>query len=261
MTWAAFSASRRGGRHVRDDRPNQDAHRTLTGEYGAVIAAADGHGHPSHPRSGIGALRAVETITALLEALLPELRDVTAAEALVRDEVGPALVAGWRTGVEEHAEAEPFAEQEAPRSPEETWLRYGTTVLAAAANDSVVVLAQIGDGDVVVVSDTGEVWQPLPEDELLDGVRTTSLCQPDPLESLRVVALPAGQVRLVYACTDGFGKPQLHDQWWRQVGIELTERTAEHGADWLAERLPGWLIEPAEVGGDDTTMAVLVAIS
>ena len=139
--------------------------------------------------------------------------------------------------------------------------RRHTTVLAAAANDSVVVLAKLGDGDVVVVSDTGEVWQPLPEDELLDGVRTTSLCQPDPLESLRVVALPAEQVRLAYLCTDGFGKPQMDDQWWRQVGSELVQRAAEHGTDWLTERLPGWLEEPAEVGGDDTTMAVLVATS
>lgn len=78
---------------------------------------------------------------------------------------------------------------------------------------------------------------------------------------LRYVALPATDVRVAYVCTDGFGKPQLDEQWWRQVGTELDQRAAQHGPGWLAERLPGWLEEPATVGGDDTTMAVLVSAS
>lgn len=261
MTWVALSASQIGSRHVRDGRANQDAHLTTTSTYGAVAAAADGHGHHAHPRSGTGALLAVRHLTELLETALPELTTVTVAETIVRDRIGPALVAAWRAAVEADAAAEPFPSGEHPDGPEETWLRYGTTVLALAATHEVVVVLQLGDGDAVVVSDTGEVRSPLPPDELLDGVRTTSLCQPDPLASLRVVALPAAEVRLAYVCTDGFGKPQLDRHWWHQVGTELAQRAAEHGPGWLAERLPGWLEEPAAVGGDDTTMAVLVGTS
>lgn len=257
MNWTAVSATQTGARHHRDERPNQDAHLTCVRNYGATVVVADGHGHRAHPRSGVGSALAARHLSELLDGALPGLTDVATAETSVRDQIGPALVAAWRSSVEAHAAAHPFS-ADAPRDAEETWLRYGTTLVAMAANADVVVVVQLGDGDAVVVSDSGEVLRPLPEDELLDGVRTTSLCQPDPLASLRVVALPAARMRLGYVCTDGFGKPQLDDSWWRQVGTELADRATEHGADWLAEKLPGWLTEPAEVGGDDTTMAVLL---
>src|SRR5690606_28931324 len=153
MTWAALSASQIGSRHVRDGRANQDAHLTTTSTYGAVAAAADGHGHHAHPRSGTGALLAVRHLTELLETALPELTTVTVAETIVRDRIGPALVAAWRAAVEADAAAEPFPSGEHPDGPEETWLRYGTTVLALAATHEVVVVLQLGDGDAVVVSD------------------------------------------------------------------------------------------------------------
>ncbi|WP_110207586.1 protein phosphatase 2C domain-containing protein [Nocardioides daejeonensis] len=261
MTWSALSASHLGSTHLRDGRPNQDAHVAYTDAYGAVAVVADGHGHRAHPRSGTGATLATQVLLGLLAETLPELTDPATAAELLRDRVGPELVRAWRAAVEADAVAEPWPEGQDPVGTEETWLRYGCTVVALAATDTVVAVLQLGDGEAVVVDRAGTSQRPLPEDELLDGVRTTSLCQPDPLGSLRITVLPAVEVRVGYVCTDGFGKPQLdHDGWWRQVGRELAERSVEHGVAWLAERLPGWMEEPATVGGDDTTMAVLVQL-
>jgi hypothetical protein len=120
-------------------------------------------------------------------------------------------------------------------------------------------VAQIGDGDAVVVSTTGRAFLPLPDDPELDGQRTTSLCQPDPLRSLRCAGLDASKdVALGFLCTDGFSSPQLDRHgWWQPVGTELLEHLRENGVEWVTAKLPGWLTEPALLGGDDTTLAVL----
>ena len=119
---------------------------------------------------------------------------------------------------------------------------------------------QIGDGDTVVVDGSGNASRPLPEDPDLDGVSTASLCQPNPLQSLRAAALDVRQsdVVLAFQCTDGFGSSRVDAEgWWRQTGEELVRFSRERGFDWVAGRVPGWLEEPAAVGGDDTTLALM----
>ena len=63
---------------------------------------------------------------------------------------------------------------------------------------------------------------------------------------------------LAFQCTDGFGSSRVDATgWWQQTGEELVRFGREHGLGWVAEQLPGWLVEPAQVGGDDTTLAIL----
>jgi hypothetical protein len=128
-----------------------------------------------------------------------------------------------------------------------------------ATGDLVGVL-QIGDGDAVVVTAAGQALRPVPEDPALDGTRTTSLCQPDPVDALRIGALDAAAADVVlgYLCTDGFSTSRVdRDGWWQQTGAELVSFAREHGFAWIGERLHGWLEEPAQIGGDDTTLALL----
>lgn len=253
--WTVLSGTQIGSVHVRDGRPIQDAVRTWSEGDTAVVAVADGHGHHDHFRSDVGARVAVDAAVEALLAALPTLADAAGAEQTLPG-VAARAVEAWTTGVREHAAATPF-EAGAPADP----LRpYGTTLLAMAATGSALSLFQIGDGDTVVVDSSGRSTRPLPEDPEADGVTTASLCQPHPLRSLRtaVVDLRQQDVVLAFQCTDGFGSSRVDAQgWWRQTGEELVRFGREHGFGWIGEQLPGWLVEPAQVGGDDTTLALI----
>lgn len=263
--WHVAAASQVGSVHVRDHRPCQDAAAVWTDGARAVVAVADGHGHRDHFRSDVGAELAVD---AALEVLRGHLDATDAADAaggagaVDAGRLAAEIVARWRERVGAHAAAHPWPAGDS--APGSDGLRpYGTTLVAVAVVGGVVVVLQVGDGDVVVVDGTGRAHRPLPDDPALDGVRTHSLCQPDPLSGLRSAVLAVGGpgepgIALVYLCTDGFGVARVETDWWRTTGEQLHELTRRHGVDWVAERLPGWLEEPARVGGDDTTLALLV---
>lgn len=260
--WTTLSGTRIGSVHVRDGLPLQDAVLTWSDGGAAVLAVADGHGHRLHFRSDTGAALAAVSAVEELRRAVPRLTDPETAADVVTA-AGRTIVASWRDKVAHHREANPYSEAEltGQGAAEDPLRAYGTTLLAAAAVGDLLVFLQIGDGDSVVVDARGEASRPLPEDPDLDGVHTSSLCQPDPLSALRVAVVDAAveDVVLAFLCTDGFGGSRVDaDGWWRQTGEQLVDFSRTRGLEWVREQLPGWLEEPARVGGDDTTMAIVV---
>ena len=253
--WTPLSGTQIGSVHVRDGRPIQDAVRTWVDGDTAVVAVADGHGHHEHFRSDVGARLAVDAAVDALVGKLPELADPAAAELAITA-IAAHAVETWTAGVRQHAAGNPFP----GGAPRDQLRPYGTTLLAMAAVGDSLTLFQIGDGDTVVVDGSGRASRPLPEDPDADGVTTASLCQPNPLKSLRAGAIDTLEtdVVLAFQCTDGFGSSRVDAAgWWQQTGEELVRFGREHGLGWVAEQLPDWLVEPAQVGGDDTTLAIL----
>lgn len=259
--WQATAASVTGSRHRLEGAAAQDAYLTWAGPAGAVVAVADGHGHPQHFRSGLGARLAAGIACDLLATAAVTFADPEQTSALLRDRIGPALVEGWVAACLTDARRDPLPGIAADASETDRLRPYGSTVVAMAATASVLAVLQLGDGDAVVADRSGTVWRPLPEDDELDGVRTTSLCQPDPLRSLRSTALSVAEqdLALAFVATDGFGAPQEDAQtWWVEVGTQLLDHLEQHGHEWITGRLAAWLEEPAEYGGDDTTLGVLL---
>jgi hypothetical protein len=247
-----------GSVHVRDELPLQDSVHSWRDGPQAVVAVADGHGHKAHFRSDTGSALAAVSAVEELRRILPDLTDPEAAGDQVVA-AAAAIVDTWVAKVEHHIEANPYGPGDDvvfgdPLRP------YGTTLLAAAVNDGLMVFLQIGDGDSVAVSSRGEAFRAVPDDPGLDGVHTPSLCQKDPLRSLRtsVVDTRVEDVVLAFLCTDGFGTSRVDaDGWWRQTGEQLVDFTRTRGLGWVEAQLPEWLEEPARIGGDDTTMAII----
>ena len=73
--WRVSGTSVQGARHRVHGQRCQDAVAVYTNPAMAVVAAADGHGHPRHARSDEGAAIAVEVLVSLLQSLGSDLLD------------------------------------------------------------------------------------------------------------------------------------------------------------------------------------------
>jgi hypothetical protein len=142
--------------HERSGAPNQDAVATgLVDGGGLVIALADGHGASRHVRSDRGAAIAVEF--AIEQARSAVFARHSAEHPLVA--ATDRILAGWRARVLDDYQARPFTEQERRRAgvdlDDAPLIAYGATLLISVLAADQVHLAQIGDGDIVVVTEQG----------------------------------------------------------------------------------------------------------
>jgi serine/threonine protein phosphatase PrpC len=251
-----------GASHRRRGAANQDAIGWAgAGDSSLVVAVADGHGSSSCFRSDIGAALAIQ-------AAVTTLRDFAArcpgyeAAASAALEIPARIVNRWRELVNDHASAAPFREAEARSNGRDgsPWRAYGSTLLAVVAALTHVIYVQLGDGDILVVSDAGAVTRPWPRDARLLGVETTSLCGPDAAGETRVTVEPhaGASPAMVLLATDGYANSFREDHGFLRTGEDLLEMVRETGIDGVERNLESWLNEASELGsGDDITLAVL----
>jgi hypothetical protein len=270
VPWVVFAASTRGAAHDATGLPNQDAHASVSvAEAPVVVAAvADGHGHFRHFRARRGAELAVAVACRCAQGLGPQFEALGApAEraAFARSSLVPAVVEGWRDAVAADHAGSPFTrEEDAVRvaSDDDPVVAYGTTLLLAVLAEHWVLVAQIGDGDVIALRADGEVVVPVPGDPTLDGQYTTSLCQETAVRSFRIAVIDQSDTPLLalMVATDGFGNAQASDPWPPAVGADIVSMLRSHGGAWVGEQLPAWTERCAskEGSGDDTTVVLAV---
>ena len=266
--WQAVTATERGAAHRAAGLPNQDAvavHPVPPG--GLVAAVADGHGHSRHFRSARGARLAVSIACQAAREFAARPGGLPgpgeAAEELRRVLV-PGIVTRWREAVHRDVAAEPFtAAEDTVRRADDVTIPYGTTLLLAIGLGERLLLAQIGDGDIVCIRPDGTALLAVPGDPLLDGRHTTSLCSPDAAGSFRVAAVDLAGTAVLGAllATDGYGNAQVAQVWESVVSADLARLISTEPRSWLAGQLPLWAARCASVDGsaDDTTLALLIA--
>lgn len=267
--WRVFGRSVRGTSHRRRQIPNQDAFDWATTQQGhLILAVADGHGSSACFRSDTGAALAVQCCIELIAELAGRLDFSQHFLDDMEREFKFRLVARWREAVNSHLSDHPFSVEEdlivASRNRRNPFTAYGSTLLAALASDSQLLLLQIGDGDILMVSNSGRVSRPWPRDSRLLGVETTSLCTDDAVSNLRlrVEPLTPESPTLVLLCTDGYSNSFRNDSGFLKVGTDLLEMIEEDGPDSVENNLEGWLEEASSLGsGDDVTLGVLCRLS
>jgi hypothetical protein len=269
LAWHIQVGSERGAAHIVSGLPNQDAVTAyLFGDHGVVAAVADGHGHHRHFRSDRGSRLAVTIGSHAAEELTPRLDQLGGADQITsaaRDVLVPAIAERWREAVTEDLAAEPVTEAERAwqADGDDDVIAYGSTLLLALVWRQWLVLAQIGDGDIVCVRPDGAALLPVPGDPALDGLQTTSLCELRAADAFRVAVVDMSRTVLagVMLATDGYGNAQLADPWTAAFSSDLVELLREHDAEWLASQVPSWAARCASADGsaDDTTIALLLA--
>ena len=266
--WHVFGDTARGAAHLRNDKPNQDfwAFRRDPGDRGrnVLLAMADGHGGARSFRSAKGAELAVAAAT---EVLWPNRRQ---AYRDLRDpephRLATMIVRSWRESVARDIVLCPFSTEELvcagpddmPRD-QAGYLAYGATLLAVVAATDAILYLQLGDGEILTVSERGIVESPLGKDNSLLGVETTSLCQEHAVDNVRF-AVHAVQDRwpaLILLTTDGLPTSYEDDAGFRKFARDLVDVLHEHGRQHVQQNLYSVLRNASDHGsGDDISVAI-----
>lgn len=252
--WRIGGASVRGAAHIRTGWPNQDAvaWSPPDGAGARVVAAvSDGHGAAAHFRSGEGARIAVDTAVDLLAWHLDDGEEDEGA-------LGGAILSGWRKAVERHLANNPYdtTQTGSHLSP------YGATLLTLAANEDVIAMVQIGDGDLMLGYPDGRIERPLRSDEGLVGEQTYSLCLDDAERHFRVASLWKGDESnwpdFALLASDGVSKSFRDEAAFHDAVRQLRTLAANQWGETLAA-LPKWLSDVSSNGsGDDSTICIVI---
>jgi serine/threonine protein phosphatase PrpC len=141
---------------------------------------------------------------------------------------------------------------------------YGSTLVAAAVTKSVAVVLQLGDGDIVWLSGSGQVMRPLPRDPRLLGNETVSLCSPDAVQSMciRLKHLATDDDErpdFMLLSTDGYANCFKDETAFTQAARDYAELLKRRdGIATVRENVGEWLRKASdEFSRDDITVALL----
>ena len=277
--WRVIGESIPGASHIRSGTPNQDSIfyvRESSRETPIVLSLADGHGSAKCFRSDRGSRFAVKKSVQLVSDFLDERRgkfDVAEIENS-KDDLTKEFVKRWREAVEHDLKKEPFTEKEfqvlteksgaeAKKLVEENpLLAYGTTSLTVAIENEFIIYMQLGDGDILNISASGEVKKPLSEDPRLLANETTSMCLPKADKDFRFLVQKISEgdsPTMILLSTDGYLNSFSNEAGFFQAGTDIqTMLAAENGFTDVSDNLKTWLAEATAMGsGDDCTVAII----
>lgn len=279
--WRVFWATVQGATHQRSDLPNQDhidwypkkPERCVPP---VIMAISDGHGSPKYFRSDIGSKiatqQAIKIIKDILKSELID-RDLLTVKRSIDERLPRELVQAWRKGITRHLEDNPMQDEELEKlelkegfsarkyieaHPE---FAYGATLLVVFITEIFIAYLQLGDGDILVVSDGNEVSYPLAKDDRLFANETTSLSSESAWVDFRVGFQPIVDLlppALIMISTDGYSN-SFHDQAsFDQVGVDLLRYLRCDGVRQVRSDLQGWINEASRAGsGDDITLGLI----
>ena len=138
-------------------------------------------------------------------------------------------------------------------------LAYGATIVSIVLTESYAIYLQLGDGDILIVGENGEVTRPYTSDERLIANETTSLCSKDAWRDFRSAfqVFSGNPPALILISTDGYANSFQNEAAFEVVGTDILEMIRAQGLEKIELELETWLKEASELGsGDDITLAL-----
>jgi hypothetical protein len=267
--WETLQESVRGA----NKKYSQDHHGVRFVADGAVVvlSVADGHGSSRHRRSDLGSRWAVEEF---IRCATPFARRVADAEsdddpsrwpalAEAAGWLGRSVCARWRERARTHeangpSDGVPLCGAAVGPSG---LIPYGSTLLGAVVSRKLVFCWRLGDGDIVLVGESG-AHHLFDDGEEQIGDDVDSLCGAEPWRQMRThwqPLSPLGARKMVLLSTDGLSKSFAEADGYRLFAKDVYARAVQHDVAWVRSRLRTWLDRAAGYSGDDTTLVAAYA--
>ncbi|MCL2050092.1 MAG: protein phosphatase 2C domain-containing protein [Defluviitaleaceae bacterium] len=243
--WKLLGGIVDGAVHIRQEKPCQDALFLQNG----IACVADGHGSASCPYSDEGAKAAVE----IAAEILAEMASDIVAHKDIR--LPKLIETKWKEAVQAiHAEKGRELEPDEPFP----YILYGTTLIAAAAAESLVFVLQIGDGNILLADK--ENARPILAVSDSIGEDTESLCLDEAWTYIRTQIIPwnTQSPAMLLLSTDGYAKSFADAAGFVKAGTDIYEIWQNEGIAYVEENLHGWLRTTSDNGsGDDIAMGLM----
>lgn len=260
-----FGASVQGASHIRSGRECQDSLKKVVKDSGAVIlAVADGHGSESCPYSKTGSFTAVNVFCKIMDDYL----DTYAAKTemlftfLKREgdtKIAQEIDAEWKRRIlrlHSKCKREIPLHEDGSKDKEAVYRLYGSTLLGLVVTEEFLFAFQLGDGDIMKVSETG-VYNVIEADRIL-GTETHSLSKAESWKKAITLIRKREENEqrpvMYLLSSDGFSNSYKDDGEFQKTCLDYYFLLKEHGVKAVSDQLKTWLQETSEMGcGDDIT--------
>ncbi len=266
-----FSLTRIGERHLLKGTPCQDSSSSARIGGAVAICVSDGHGASDYFRSDKGSLFACEAFMEFAsrahgDCHIPDLSASDRKSSFFRSMDG-FILSLWHEKINADLKSHPIEPEERARASavmESDWISennvskaYGATLIGAVIAKGYCYGIQIGDGELICISEDGVCLRPVPEDNRCVGSITTSLCDNKAINEFRhfFSQLP---MRAVFAATDGVDKSFGIDQTDQLDAFygKIVSRFQNNGRDAATEELQQFLPNLSKKGsGDDISVS------
>lgn len=262
---SVFGASIQGASHIRNGRECQDSLKKVIKDSGAVIlSVADGHGSDSCPYSKTGSFAAVNVFCKIMGDYLDTYADqqemlFTFLKREGDTKIAQEIDAEWKRRIlrlHTRCKREMPLDENRNKDKGAVYKLYGSTLLGLVMTEDFLFAFQLGDGDIVKVSENG-VYPVIEADKIL-GTETHSLSKSESWKKAitRIrrreenEQLPA----MYMLSSDGLSNSYKNDEAFQKTCMDYYALLKEHGVKAVSARLKTWLQETSEMGsGDDIT--------
>ena len=265
MRRSVFGASVQGASHIRSGRECQDSLKKVILDEGAVIlAVADGHGSESCPYSKTGSFAAVNVFCKIMGDYLETYAGQTETLFTFLKREGDTKIAQeidteWKRRIlrlhkkcrrEIPVGADGIIDREA------VYKLYGSTLLGLVITGEFLFAFQLGDGDIMKVSESG-VYSVIEADKIL-GTETHSLSKAESWKkAITLIRKREENERkpvMYLLSSDGLSNSYKNEEEFQKTCADYYALLKEHGVKAVSDRLKAWLQETSEMGcGDDIT--------
>lgn len=282
MAYELFCQFVRGYKHILKDIPCEDYGAKKETDSAKIFVVSDGHGDPQLIRTNRGSKIICDVVSEELSVFEKQIADSgweyklfdeEERELLIRQLIR-SIMAKWTDRTYRDTEQDSFSEEELANSPKyasnlkkniDVEVMYGATMIAALMTDQYLLLLQQGDGRCDVFDCNGKVSQPIPWDDRCFANVTTSLCDPDVIESCRyhVIDLKENPIIACVAGSDGVEDsfPESMEK-THAYYRKLLKYACDHGVDELEDYLKDELSSLSKYypGADDVTVCGIVDV-
>jgi hypothetical protein len=203
--WTVHGISRRGGSHVRNNKPNQDSVHcsqfSIAGNVCGAVIVSDGHGSDAYTHSHIGSHLAVQSAFEVFSKFALKYYWGNENERAIcvkgyKQNFARSIHRAWRDEI--HKECNKQSGND-PLQP------YGCTLLAVFIFMGKAYFFQLGDGEIYIQGNDGSLDTLIPFDKE-PGEQTDSMCDMHAWKKAEVVIRDASRINMILVASDGLSK-------------------------------------------------------
>lgn len=268
----SFSSTSTGQSHLNNGTTCQDSSYNLNDDDYILAIVSDGHGSSNFIRSDKGSKYACEETAKAVKEFVSSIK----IDYFINEEernnriiqLCKSILVNWYEKIAEDYNNCPFGEDELKNvsdkyknlyfSGESIEHAYGATLVFALLTKDFFLAVQDGDGSCLVLSEDGDLINPIPVDEKCEASFTTSLCNENAIQDFRFFWTSTIPIA-AFLSSDGVENSYPRYEDFINFHLNVIDNFIKHGPDETKTSIDEFLPNLTEAGsGDDVSLAGIV---